>query len=142
MAKRMPTVKELEAARKAADKVMLTSILANASKTATKAAEGKTSAPSSAGLTVKPAATTTPVPPTVLPKVSSLGLLNPEIVNKYLQQGMAYAKQGQQSRMDIYHSLMGFDIGDYEKGDVNSLDYDISREMSKRNQYFMDQHRQ
>ena len=142
MAKRMPTVKELEAARKAADKVMLTSILANASKTAPKAAEGKTSAPSSAGLTVKPAATTTPVPPTVLPKVNSLGLLNPEIVNKYLQQGMAYAKKGPQSRMDIFNSLTGFDIGDYAKGDVNSLDYDISREMSKRNQYFMDQHRQ
>ena len=140
MSKRMPTVKELEAARKAADKVMLTSILANASKTASKAAEDKTSAPSSAGLTVKPAATTTPVPPTVLPKVSSLGLLNPEIVNKYLQQGMAYAKQGPQSRMDIANSLLGFDIGDYKKGDVAGFNYDTMQEMNIRNRYFIGQH--
>lgn len=140
MAKRMPTVKELEAARKTADKVMLTSILANASKTVPKAAEGKTSAPSSAGLTVKPAATTTPVPPTVLPKVNSLGLLNPEIVNKYLQQGMAYAKQGPQSRMDIANSLLDFDIGDYKKGDVAGFNYDTMQEMNIRNRYFIGQH--
>lgn len=152
MAKKL-TVKELEAARKAINKdeedekkakarVTTPAALSNISNAVIKAAGGKTSAPSSALPVVKPAAKTTPVPPTVLPKVNSLGLLNPEIVNKYLQQGMAYAKQGPQSRMDIYNSLTGFDIDDYEKGDVNSLDYDISREMSKRNQYFMDQHRQ
>ena len=151
MAKKL-TVKELEAARKAINKdeeeekkakarVTTPAALSNISNAVIKAAGGKTSAPSSAMPVVKPAATTTPVPQTVLPKVNSLGLLNPEIVNKYLQQGMAYAKQGPQSRMDIFNSLTGFDIGDYAKGDVNSLDYDISREMSKRNKYFMDQHR-
>lgn len=138
MAKKL-TVKELEAARKAINKDE-----EDEKKARAKAA--KTAAPvytyKEAGSKVSPPAVGANVGTVTPPKAGDIGLLHPDLVRKYLEQGMTYAKQGPQSRQQIADSLLGFDIGDHAKGAIGSFSLDAMQEQSLRNRYFIGQHRQ
>lgn len=78
---------------------------------------------------------------TTLPAATySPGSLYGKVVQDYLKQGMAFAAQGPQSRQQIANSLLGYDIGNYNRGDISNLDMDALREMQLRNQYYITQH--
>ena len=138
MAKKL-TVKELEAARKAINKD-------EEDEKKAKAKAAKTAAPvytyKEAGSKVSPPAVGANAGTVTPPKAGDIGLLHPDLVRKYLGQGMAYAQQGPQSRQQIADALLGFDIGDHAKGVISSFSLDAMQEQSLRNRYFIGQHRQ
>ena len=136
MAKKL-TVKELEAARKAISKD-------EEDEKKAKAKAAKTAAPvytyKEAGSKVSPPAVGAKVGTVTPPKVGDIGILHPDLVRKYFEQGMAFAQQGPQSRQQIADSLLGFDIGDHAKGAINSFSMDAMQEQNIRNRYFIGQH--
>lgn len=78
---------------------------------------------------------------TVLPTVSSATLPYADAVRKYFQQGLAFAQQGPKSRQQIADELLGFDIGDYDRGDISNLSMEILSQLGQRNAYYINQHR-
>lgn len=78
---------------------------------------------------------------TVLPTVSSATLPYADAVRKYFQQGLAFAQQGPKSRQQIADELLGFNIGDYDRGDISDLSMEILSQLGQRNAYYINQHR-